>query len=160
MNSPPGRKRMTSWLIAVGLVILAVALLLVVGSLSQVEDWSRDLTVNHAATAADHADERLRPLAWSRTVSESTETVAAVVARLPRWRFESREDLADGATIIRLTRSTRLWRFIDDLEVRIEPTEEGSVLHLTSRSRVGRGDLGQNPRNLRELLDALRSHQP
>lgn len=146
------------WMIGLAFAVAAAGLVL--GGLLQVEDWSRDLTVNQASTATDHPDARLRPLAWSRSVSESVAAIRRVVERLPRWRFESCEEQANGEAVVRLTRRTALWRFTDDIEVTIEPTAEGATLNLASRSRVGRGDLGQNPRNLRELLDGLRADRP
>ena len=39
--------------------------------------------------------------------------------------------------------------------VRIVPNGDGCRLHARSQSRVGRGDFGQNRRNLRELFAAL-----
>ncbi|MFM9066415.1 MAG: DUF1499 domain-containing protein [Planctomycetota bacterium] len=81
--------------------------------------------------------------------------------------------LAIATIVIRLTRSTKLFRFVDDVTVRIEPLTPDSTdaaaapdrqqespqvrLQAESKSRVGRGDLGQNPRNIRELLDSLRA---
>jgi uncharacterized protein (DUF1499 family) len=47
-------------------------------------------------------------------------------------------------------------KYRDDIRVQIEPAAEGTRLSAESRSRVGKGDLGQNPRNLRELLDKVR----
>jgi uncharacterized protein (DUF1499 family) len=47
-------------------------------------------------------------------------------------------------------------RYKDDIRLSIKPADSGSLLSAESRSRVGRGDLGQNPRNLRELLGAIR----
>lgn len=46
--------------------------------------------------------------------------------------------------------------FRDDFKVRIEASENGgSVLHISSRSRVGRGDLGVNRRRVNSFLDSL-----
>lgn len=73
------------------------------------------------------------------------------IARLPRWRVKSR-----GADSLKAVRTTRIFRLEDDVYVRVEPAESGGAhLTLTSASRVGRNDLGQNPRNLKELLAAL-----
>jgi uncharacterized protein (DUF1499 family) len=73
------------------------------------------------------------------------------IARLPRWHVESRDADTLGAV-----RATRLFRFKDDVALRAAPTPSGGTrLVLTSASRVGRNDLGQNPRNLAELLAVL-----
>src|SRR5204863_3064005 len=82
--------------------------------------------------------------------------VEVAVRPLANWKLISR--LAqDGHVELHFVRSTRLVRFQDDIHVRIGPVPAGgSVLHADSRSRIGKGDLGQNPRNLRELLAAVR----
>jgi uncharacterized protein (DUF1499 family) len=79
--------------------------------------------------------------------------VESAVRSLPRWRVEESGD--DG---LRAVRKTRVFRFEDDVVVRVRPEGEGSRAEFESASRVGRSDLGQNPRNLRELLDALDRH--
>ncbi|MEM1044073.1 MAG: DUF1499 domain-containing protein [Bacteroidota bacterium] len=45
--------------------------------------------------------------------------------------------------------------FTDDLHLRVEPHQNGAVLHVRSASRVGLGDLGVNRRRVRALFDAL-----
>jgi uncharacterized protein (DUF1499 family) len=76
--------------------------------------------------------------------------VRRVVEGLPRWSQEA----ADGSEV-RAVRKTRLFRFRDDVTARVRPDPGGARLELTSASRLGRGDLGQNPRNLEELLRAV-----
>jgi uncharacterized protein (DUF1499 family) len=89
-----------------------------------------------------------------RDYGTSPEDLQAIVRRvvegLSRWRLESIGD--DG---LEITRRTSILRFTDDVAVRVDARDDGSRLEATSRSRVGKGDLGQNPRNLRELLDNL-----
>ena len=121
----------------------------------QIEDWRRDLTTNHAETAQDAADSRLQPIESELSPGDLGYVVEAAAAGLPNWRLESRQE--NGESIeLRFVRTTRLLRFVDDIRVRIAPTAGGSRLTAESRSRVGKGDLGQNPRNLRELLGAVR----
>lgn len=72
------------------------------------------------------------------------------VQKLPRWTLEASE--AGGA---RAVRKTRLLRFKDDVTARVSQDPQGARIDLTSTSRLGKGDLGQNPRNLKELLRAV-----
>ena len=136
----------------------AVAILgaLAIGVIAQVEDWSRDLTTNVAKLDEQHRDPRLKPLASHLPAAELAARVEAAASELPRWRLLSRDQTTDGI-VLRFVRTTRLWRFQDDVVVSIQSREQGTLLNAESRSRVGRGDLGQNPRNLRELLDKLRA---
>lgn len=97
-------------------------------------------TANSARTVRTYptAPERLLP-ALQRTIED-----------LPRWTILSSED-----DELRAVRTTRLLRFKDDVTVRLLPHGEGTRAEFFSASRVGRGDLGQNPRNLKELIRAL-----
>jgi uncharacterized protein (DUF1499 family) len=45
--------------------------------------------------------------------------------------------------------------FKDDVAVAVEPTTNGSRLHVRSASRVGHSDLGVNRRRVQRLLDAV-----
>lgn len=49
-----------------------------------------------------------------------------------------------------------LFRFVDDLAIRVRPAEGGSVVDVRSKSRVGKSDLGANAARIRALEDALR----
>ncbi len=129
-----------------GLGFLVVAL--------QVDDWGRDLTTNVAETARDAAEPLLRPLTVSVAADEAAELVLAVAAALPRWRFVS-DDVDNGTRRLRFVRTSRFFRFRDDVTVWIEDLGEQRIVRARSASRVGNADLGQNPRNLRALMQAL-----
>ena len=47
------------------------------------------------------------------------------------------------------TFSTRIFRFIDDMELRLD--EENKVIHVRSSSRVGYSDMGANRRRVEDL---------
>ena len=88
--------------------------------------------------------------------AELAERTQTAVRGLHGWEqvgHQSRE----GKVELHFVRTTAVMRYQDDIVVQIEPEDGGSVLTAESRSRIGRGDLGQNPRNLRELLDAVRA---
>ncbi len=76
--------------------------------------------------------------------------VRRAVEGLPLWRLATPE-----GDEVRAVRKTRLFRFKDDVTARVHPDPDGARLQLKSASRLGRGDLGQNPRNLEELLRAI-----
>ncbi|MGB3633440.1 MAG: DUF1499 domain-containing protein [Rubrobacteraceae bacterium] len=88
--------------------------------------------------------------AYSVSPEELTNIVEKAIENLPRWTVESS---ADG--VVSATRKTGLLRFTDDITVRVVERASGSEAHFESASRVGKGDLGQNPRNLEELLEAI-----
>lgn len=69
---------------------------------------------------------------------------------LPRFTLEDGDEPE-----LRAVRRSRIFRFEDDVTVRVSARDGGSEAVFESASRVGKGDLGQNPRNLRALLEAV-----
>lgn len=105
---------------------------------------------NFAASADASEDPRLVPLTVRASLTDMDSRIRASLGALPRWRLEA----ADGP-VYWATRRTRLFRFTDDIYILVEPAERDSILRFWSGSRVGRGDLGQNRRNINELRTAL-----
>ena len=68
------------------------------------------------------------------------------------WQIVA-EDASAGS--IEATDTTKMFRFVDDIVVRIRPQETGSRVDVRSKSREGRGDLGVNAARIRRLRDAL-----
>lgn len=105
---------------------------------------------NFAATAAGAGDPRLLPRLLPPGVDQAADRVAGAIGRLARWRLTGRE-----GRVLTATRTTRIFRFVDDVLVLLEPAPGGTRVLARSASRVGRSDLGQNRRNLAELWRAL-----
>ncbi len=93
-----------------------------------------------------------------RTYSLETEELAGIVEgvirKLPRWEL-----VPSPEGEIRAVRHTRLFRFEDDVRVRLIPSSSGvhanTRAELESVSRIGIWDRGRNRRNLRDLLAAV-----
>jgi uncharacterized protein (DUF1499 family) len=111
------------------------------------------LTRNWADTD-EPGDPALTPPELPLPMAEALARVEAAVRSLARWQV-GKVDPASG--VLTATRRTRLFRFVDDVTVRLEPTAGGTRVHARSQSRVGKGDLSQNRRNLLELFAALRN---
>ena len=139
-------------LIVVGIVLIAA----VAGVAWQVDDWRRDLSTNFAGTSDDGADELLRPVRTSHRRERVIELVKESAAALSQWALVDVQSSSDRTTL-HFVRTTPLLRFKDDIQVTVADTASGATIHAESKSRVGRGDLGQNPRNLKELLGRLRT---
>lgn len=139
-----------------GGILLGLLLALFAAMAWQIDDWSRDWTTNFAATDPQATDATLHPPTVPASLSEATSWFARFAAARPQWQIRE-ETSAPPQARLHLERTTRLWRFVDDVHVTLTETDGGVLVELTSQSRVGKGDLGQNPRNLREILTALRS---
>jgi uncharacterized protein (DUF1499 family) len=105
---------------------------------------------NIKVTVDGHADPALRPHQFPASVAEVRGRVISAVLSLPRWQVQD----TTGA-VLWVMRTTRLFRFVDDLYILVEPRDSGSAVLVRSASRVGEGDLGQNRRNIIELWTAL-----
>jgi uncharacterized protein (DUF1499 family) len=112
----------------------------------------RWLTRNWADTDAGD-DATLAPPELPVPPEAAVHRLRSAVLHLPRWRIEA-SDLQAGT--LHAVRATRLFGFRDDIHVRLEPVAGGTRVHARSASRVGKGDFGQNRRNLLELFAALR----
>ncbi len=141
-------------------VVIAVPFILVA---IQVDDWSRDLTTNVAETSPRAPDAELRPLVVPQATGVIVQAVRDAAEGLRGWKVTG---VAAGqrTTVIHLERTSRIFRFTDDVRLQIDDRGADRFVSAVSRSRTGRADLGQNPRNLKELLgtvwDILQSRDP
>jgi Protein of unknown function (DUF1499) len=58
---------------------------------------------------------------------------------------------------IEATATTAMFGFKDDIVIRVEAAEKGSVLDMRSMSRIGQSDVGKNAARIRAFLDQLRA---
>lgn len=58
---------------------------------------------------------------------------------------------------IEATDESRIFRFVDDVVIEIEPRGAISTVHVRSTSRVGQSDLGANAERIRRFLAALQA---
>ncbi len=144
------KRKYVLWIAAIAGLLL---IFIVAAPLLYIDDWSRDLTTNRAATSEDHKRPELRNIHSDLPPGELAEIVHTVGAGLSGWQ-EVESGVPDE---IHFTRTTAIMGFVDDIKVTIQPDGDGSELSAVSQSRKGRGDLGQNPRNLKQLLDAVRA---
>jgi hypothetical protein len=142
------------------LLIAAIPLLLTTGALLlnrpplsiEPGPWERlktYLTQNVAETLPDHRFPELRTPLFSATAD------AVRTATLEAMRDLGWEQVQAGKAEIRGVVVSSLFRFRDDISVRLEETAGGTLFHARSASRIGRGDLAANGRHLRELFAAV-----
>jgi len=116
--------------------------------------YLRGLTHNVARVEAGADDPKLRPWKFELAPNDVAIRIEHWIESQPTWSLGERR-LGNAGVKLSLTRRTRILRFVDDIEISIEPSDDGSSVTAESRSRIGKGDLGQNRRNLLELRDAL-----
>ena len=88
---------------------------------------------------------RIDPLAFPGDADEAWQRVQQIVVETG-GQIQSRE-----ADYIWATYTSRLFRFVDDLELRLD--RGAGVVHVRSASRVGRSDLGVNRKRVETLRE-------
>jgi len=139
------------WIIT--LVVLVILVMLALMGL-QIENFQRDLTTNVGNTEETHTP-GLSPLALSISSHEVLERIISFVDAHPNWEWSETPRLDSNGCLF-LNRRTRWLGFRDDITVTVKSIGSGSQVHAKSKSRLGTGDLGQNPRNIRELFEGIR----
>lgn len=84
------------------------------------------------------------PLKIPDGLEEPMETLVSVIDSFSRTEIVTREE-----NYLHAEFTSRLLRFVDDVEIQIVP-EEG-VIHVRSASRVGYSDLGANRRRVEQI---------
>jgi uncharacterized protein (DUF1499 family) len=119
-----------------------------------IDDWGRDFTTNEAFIDEDASDPGLRAPRLPMTPAQAIELVRRAAGRIRNWEYVG--EVGDGDSFkLLFVRTSRLLRFKDDVTIRIESRDGLQVISGESRSRIGFGDLGQNPRTLRRFLAEL-----
>ncbi len=116
------------------------------------------LSKNIYVTTPHNVDSFFRPRKYAKTKEEVAGAVQEILGSLNSWKVvEYRENQGR----IHATHTTRIFRFVDDVNIYIVQGLDGTTkLEVISQSRIGKGDLGQNKRNIKELLSALDAKLP
>jgi uncharacterized protein (DUF1499 family) len=95
----------------------------------------------------------LEPIAVAAPVAQTFDR-AVEAGRSLGWEITFQDP---AAGVFEARDVTAIFRFVDDIRVRVRPSGEGSVVDVRSKSRVGRGDVGANAARIRAFEQALRS---
>ena len=105
-------------------------------------------TPNCVSSQTDDPAKRVSPLRFSGPWEPARDRLLKVLKSLPRTKVVT----VDG-TYIHATCTTRIMRFVDDVECLVD--EAASVIHIRSASRVGRYDLEANRNRVEEIRRAF-----
>lgn len=108
--------------------------------------------INMVETGRTPEYPEVQPQSYQRTKADIFDAALHAVNQLSRWTLVGYDE-EHGE--IRAEARSRLWRFVDDITIRITDQKGESVVNVRSASRVGRGDFGQNARNIRRFQEEL-----
>ena len=113
----------------------------------------RLLTVNDVTSGESLAYPELLSHVYYGEAEDVLEAAVRAAGKLSRWRVMHTD--SDGYTLDAEVETT-VGGFLDDVTVYVIPLGDGrSRVTVRSRSRQGRGDLGQNALHIREIQQAM-----
>ena len=101
--------------------------------------------VSIAATDEEHS---IDAFSLTGDAEEAWQAARRILAELPRTRI-----VTEGGNYLHAECTSRMFRFVDDLELQLRPAD--GVIAVRSASRVGRSDLGVNRDRVESLRAAL-----
>ena len=104
-------------------------------------------TPNCVSSLATDAEHGIAPLRLIGPAETAVDRLAAVVLAIPRTELV--EKTPDRLSV---TFTSRLFRWVDDVSFRVDPS--AGLIQVRSASRVGRGDLGANRRRVEAVREA------
>ncbi len=136
------RKLLVSLGVTVGLI---VTVLLVTASI-----WP---VINEVETGKTPEYPNIRPQYYSAEPKRVFEAAQTRIESRERWKLVEADP---QSWQIEATHETYVFGFVDDVTIWIEPvTDFVTRVRVRSASRVGKGDFGQNARNIRQFFEAL-----
>ncbi len=118
----------------------------------KLSDW---FTKNIYVTSPRDSEVFFHPRRYAKSKAEVGKAVYEVVARLKGWTVQ---EYRENQGRVHVLRQGFLPLLLEDINIYIVQGLDGvTKLEATSQSRAGRGDWGQNRRNLKRFLAAMDS---
>lgn len=94
----------------------------------------------------------LAPVVSAQSPSRWFARVVETAKKQPGWKIVN---VDEASFRLELVAVTSLLKFADDVVVEVRPEKNGSSLHMRSKSRLGKSDLGANFKRISEFLKAV-----
>jgi uncharacterized protein (DUF1499 family) len=109
--------------------------------------YPADFVAAHRAAYPSLAPRRLR-----QPPDAAFDVVLRAAQQMPDWEIVHTDRTAG---VVQAVARTRLFRYEDDVVIRIRPEGEGSLVDMRSRSRIGKGDRGANAARIAAFMAGL-----
>lgn len=94
----------------------------------------------------------LDPLRRGEEAAKTYEKIKALAQKQEGWQVVN----SDEANFrLEITATTSLLKFTDDVVIEVRPEPDGSTVHMRSKSRLGKSDLGANYKRIQKFLSLL-----
>lgn len=94
-------------------------------------------TPNCVSTQAERAGQRMDPIPFQGSLESARSRMRRALESIPRTRI-----VQEDPALLRAECRSRIFRFVDDVEVRFD--DAAKLVHFRSASRLGRKDFGVN----------------
>jgi uncharacterized protein (DUF1499 family) len=111
--------------------------------------WLARFWTNDVETGATPAYPDVLPLELPMGADDAYRIALEAARSMPLWTIHDEDP---GERRLYAVASTRRMKFVDDVEVWVEPLARSSRVHARSASRIGFTDFGTNARRLRAYL--------
>ena len=112
---------------------------------------------NIAETTPDGGKKNLKTRIYKTDPATAEKTVREIIPTLStygsNWKLAGESENAGKGKVIKA--EVPVVVFTDDLEVYLKQNQNGVLIDVKSKSRVGRSDFGENARHVNQLLNAL-----
>ncbi|CAN5373811.1 hypothetical protein BH23BAC1_BH23BAC1_12460 [soil metagenome] len=143
--------------------VLILTFLLFLITFSGIISFLRKNNVNKAATSPDHKDLRLRTRIYNSEADlvHICQRIGNIIPQLTNyglnWKLIVSECQPGFDEQITLLAEVPVFFYTDDMEVKLQPGRIAGTfkVDIFSSSRVGKSDLGENKRNILNLLKVL-----
>lgn len=132
-----------------GIAIVALTGAVVLAMVALLKAWPL-INVVETGQTPEYPD--IQPRSYPAGGTQVFDAALHAVDRMPRWTLKS-YDLESGE--IKAEARSLVLRFVDDVVIRVRQQGASTVVSVRSASRIGRGDFGQNARNIRVFLQEL-----
>ena len=99
----------------------------------------------------------LRPQTFQEDPDQVLNALASVAAKMPGWTIIG---VSSNRGTIEAVATSILFGFKDDIVIRVQPSELGSLVDVRSKSREGKSDLGANAARIRAFQNSARAELP
>lgn len=94
----------------------------------------------------------IQPLELKLSARRAFEIVEKTAREMPLWKLKR---VDEEALVIEGVAETRIFKFKDDFVIQVQPEAGRTLVHMRSRSREGKSDLGTNAGRIRQFFSKV-----
>ena len=94
----------------------------------------------------------ISPLKISADPQQVFKIIQNTATQIPRWKIVGCDPMERKIEVVC---TSYFFRFKDDIIIQVQSLQNSSIVHMRSKSRIGKGDLGINAKRIRQFLQLI-----